>query len=158
MKVVSNTTPIISLSSIQQLELLRLLFRKIYIPKAVYNEIKAKKTFGYKEIDADYFEILEIKGKKYLGFLLNDLDVGEAEAIVLAKEIDADILIMDERMGYKIAKSQGIFPIRTLTVLLIAKQRGLIPSVRPLLDEMIQKGRWYSGRVYKSFLEKIGEL
>ena|SRR3989338_5521158 len=157
MKVASNTTPIISLSSIQRLELLKLLFKQIYIPKAVYHEIKTKKLFGYKEIDADWVKVMEIKGRKYLGFLLNDLDMGEAEAIVLAKEIEADILLIDERIGYDIAKSQNIFAIGTLTVLLMAKRKGLIQSVKPLLNEMIQKGRWYSEKTCKGFFEKIGE-
>ena len=59
--------------------------------------------------------------------------------------------------GYQIAKQQGLHVIGTLTVLLMAKQQGLILSVRPLLDEMIQKGRWYSQSVYHSFLRQIGE-
>lgn len=157
MRVVSDSTPIISLSSINKIELLKLLFNQIYIPKAVYKEIKTKKLFGYKEIDSEWFKVTDIKGGKYLGFLLNDLDAGEAEAIVLAKEIEADTLIIDERIGYDIAKSQHIFAIGTLSVLLMAKQKGMIQKVKPTLEEMVQKGRWYSERTCKSFLEKIGE-
>ena len=74
MKIVSNATPIISLCSIGQVDLLRKLFGKILIPKAVYSEIKAKNRFGYHEIDADFFEVREIQGKIYVGFLRNDLD------------------------------------------------------------------------------------
>jgi predicted nucleic acid-binding protein len=94
----------------------------------------------------------------YLGFLLNDLDLGEAEALLLAAEINADVLIIDERLGYQMAKSKGINAIGTLTVLLMAKQQGIIESVKPLLDDMIQKGRWYSHSVYDNFLKQIGEL
>ena len=158
MKVVSNTTPIISLSAIHKLEVLKLLFNQIYLPKAVHREIKTKKLSGYREIDADWFKVLDIKGIDYLGFLLNDLDAGEAEAIVLAREIKADILLIDERIGYDIAKSQNIFAIGTLAVLLMAKKKGIIQKVKPLLDEMIQKGRWYSAKTRESFLKKIGEL
>lgn len=158
MKVVSNATPIISLATINQLSLLQKLFGKIYVPKAVYKEIKVKEAFGYQEIDSEYFQIAEITGKKYLGFLLNDLDLGEAEAILLSTEIDADVLIIDERLGYKMAKSQKINAIGTLSVLLMAKQQGLIENVKPLLDEMIQKGSWYSHAVYNNFLKQIGEL
>lgn len=141
MKVVSNTTPIISLSSIKKIEILKELFNEIHIPRSVYKEIKTKNLFGYKKIDSDWFVVHDIKGEKYLGFLLNELDIGEAETIVLAKEIDADILIIDERIGYNIAKSQDIFTIGTLSVLLIAKQKGIIQNVKPLLDKMLQKGR-----------------
>jgi predicted nucleic acid-binding protein len=89
MRVVSNATPIISLASIGYLSLLPDLFKKIYIPQAVYNEIKYKKSYGYQEIDNPYFEVVTIQGNDYLGFLLNDLDKGEAEAIFLTKELKA---------------------------------------------------------------------
>ncbi len=158
MKVVSNTTPIISLAIINQIDLLPRLFGEISIPKEVYRELKARETPGHQEVDAPYFDVREIQGKPYVGFLLHDLDQGEAEAIVLAKELQADTLIIDERTGYKIAKGQGLHVIGTLTVLLMAKENGLISSVKPLLDEMIQNGRWYSDFVYRDFLKKIGEL
>ncbi|MDM8564302.1 DUF3368 domain-containing protein [Candidatus Halobeggiatoa sp. HSG11] len=157
MKVVSNTTPIISLASVNKLLLLKELFGKIYIPNAVYKEIKSKEAFGYEEIDSEYFQTVEVIGTKYLGFLLNELDLGEAEAIILSIEIDADVLIIDERLGYKMAKSQKINVIGTLSVLFMAKQRGLIKNVKPLLDEMIQKGRWYSNTVYNHFLKQVNE-
>ncbi|MDL1976123.1 MAG: DUF3368 domain-containing protein [Deltaproteobacteria bacterium] len=158
MKVVSNATPIISLATIGRISLLHQLFGKIYIPREVYDELKSKKAPGYQEIDAPYFQVREIQGAPYIGFLLHDLDRGEAEAILLAKELQADTLIIDERIGYAIAKAQGLHVIGTLTVLLMAKEHGLISTVKPLLDEMIRKGRWYSQFVYKDFLKKIGEL
>jgi predicted nucleic acid-binding protein len=158
MKVVSNTTPIISLSAIGYLSLLPNLFGQVYIPKAVYQEIKSKKAFGYNEIDSDFIKTIEIKGIMYLGFLLNDLDLGEAEAIILATEMNADVLIIDERLGYKIAQSKGINAIGTLSILLMAKQQGIIKSVKPLLDDMIQKGRWYSKSVYENFLKQTNEF
>ena len=157
MKVVSNTTPIISLASIGQISLLTDLFGSIYIPQAVYQEIKAKQSFGFQEIDNPCFQVVAIQGNDYLGFLLNELDQGEAEAIFLAKELQSDLLIIDERMGYKIAQSQQIYSIGTLTILHLAKEKGLINKVRPLLDAMIDKGRWYSDAVYTQFLQKIGE-
>ncbi|MCL4475627.1 MAG: DUF3368 domain-containing protein [Nitrospirae bacterium] len=120
--------------------------------------MKTKKLSAYREIDADWFKVIDIKGTDYLGFLLNDLDAGEAEAIVLAREIKADILLIDERIGYDIAKNQNIFATGTLAVLLMAKQKGIIQKVKPLLDEMIQKGRWYSDKTRESFLKRIGEL
>jgi len=157
MKVVSNSTPIISLAAIKQTDLFRQLFGTIVIPQAVYHELKSQKAPGYQEVDSPYFQVNAIQGTQYIGFLLHDLDRGEAEAIVLAQELQADSLIIDERMGYKIAKRQGIHVIGTLTVLLMAKQQGIIPLVKPLLDDMIQRGRWYSQSVYNSFLKKIGE-
>ena len=157
MNVVSNSTPIISLATIGHIDLLRQLFGTICIPQEVYRELKSKHAPAHQEIDRPYFQVKQIQGTQYIGFLLHDLDRGEAEAIVLAQEIHADTLIIDERTGYQIAQRQGIHTIGTLTVLLMAKQQGIIPSVKPLLDDMIQQGRWYSQFVYNDFLRKIGE-
>lgn len=157
-KVVSNATPIISLASVDKLSLLKDIFGKVYVPRAVVNEIRTGKYPGHKELDSDFFEIAEVNNKINLSFLLNDLDLGEAESIVVAKEIEADLLLIDERLGYKMAQLQELPVIGTLTVLLMGKKRGLIQAVKPVLDEMIEKGRWYSEKVYNHFLKSIGEL
>ncbi|NOR69960.1 MAG: DUF3368 domain-containing protein [Methylomarinum sp.] len=158
MKIVANTTPLISLASIGKLELLKDVFGEIIIADAVYNEIKAKQGYGYSEIDNDYIKVQSIKGIAYRDFLLSQLDLGETETIILAKEIDADFVIIDENIAYKIAKSSELNVVRTLSILLRAKEKGLIPALKPLLDEMIIKGRWYSQRVYKTILEQAGEI
>ncbi len=155
---VANTTPIISLVSIGQLDLLQKIFGKIIIAQAVYDEIKAKKNYGYAEIDNDFIEKRQIQGQIYKDFLLKELDLGEAETIILAKELNADFVIIDENLGYKIANSAGLTVIRTLSILLRAKEKGHINAIKPLLDEMIAKGRWYSNHVYQSFLIQAGEL
>lgn len=158
MKIVSNTTPIISLASIGKLDLLEKLFNRIVIPQAVYDEIKAQKSFGYDEVESEFVEVKAVKGEIYRDLLLNQLDIGEAETITLAKEINADFVIIDENLGYKVAKNSGVPVIRTLSVLLRAKQKEIVTEVKPLLDNMISNGRWYSRRVYDSFLAKAGEL
>lgn len=137
---VVNTTPIISLASINRLSLLEKLFAKIIIAEAVYDEIKAKRSYGYQEID-NFIEVQPISGHLYKDFLLKELDLGEAETIILAKEINADFVIIDENLGYKIANNVGLNVIRTLSLLLKAKEQGHITEIKPLLDEMIIKGR-----------------
>ena len=158
MKVVVNTTPLISLASIGKLELLKDIFGEIIIADAVYNEIKVKQGYGYNEIDTDFIKVQSIKGIAYRDFLLNQLDLGETETIILAKELDADFVIIDENIAYKIAKSSELNVVRTLSILLRAKEKGLIPALKPLLDEMIIKGRWYSQRVYKAVLDQAEEI
>lgn len=154
---VANTTPIISLAAINQFVLLEKLFGKIIIAQAVYDEIKAKQGYGFNEIDSSFVEVKEIKGQIYRDFLLTELDLGEAETIILAKELNADFVIIDEALGYKIANHSGLTAIRTLSLLLKAKQKGYITEVKPLIDEMIIKGRWYSNQVYQTFLNQAGE-
>jgi predicted nucleic acid-binding protein len=157
-KIVSNATPIISLAVIDRLAFLEDIFKKIYIAEAVYDEITSARYPGYKELDSRLFEVKRINDRESLDSLLNDLDLGEAESIQLASEIKADALIMDERSGYKIAQKKGLPVIGTLTVLLMAKKRGMIKEVKPVLNQMIQKGRWYSKYVYDYFLKSIGEF
>ena len=72
--------------------------------------------------------------------------------------MNAKYIIIDDYLAYKIAKNSGLNAIRTLSVLLKAKEKGIVKEIKPLLDEMIAKGRWYSQRVYFNFLRKIGEL
>ncbi len=158
MKVVVNTTPIISLAAISHLHLLEKLFGKIIIAEAVYQEIKAKQSHAYYQIDSSFIEVQKIQGYLYKELLLNQLDSGEAETIILAKEIDADFVIIDENIGYKFANNSGLKTIRTLSILLKAKEKNLISEIKPLLDEMMLKGRWYSKNVYESFLIHAGEL
>ena len=156
-KVVSNATPIISLAVIDRLSFLEDIFTKIIIPSAVYDEMTSARYPGYKELSSDLFEIKEINDREELDTFLKVLDPGESESILLASEIKADVLIIDERLGYRMAQSKGLFVIGTLTVLLMAKKRGMIKEVKPLFDQMIQKGRWYSSKVYEYFLNSIGE-
>ena len=158
MKVVANTTPIISLATIGRLDILEKLFCKIIIAEAVYQEIKAKQSYAYYQVDSPFIEVQKIQGFLYKELLLAQLDSGEAETIILAKEINADFVIIDENLGYKIANNVGLTAIRTLSILLKAKENGHVIRLKPLLDEMIEKGRWYSNSVYRAFLTQAGEL
>lgn len=157
MIVVSNATPIIALSSINKIDILQQMFENIYIPRAVYNEIKAKKSFGYNDIDSPEFIIKDISGILYRDFLESELDLGEAETIILAKELKADIVIIDEKLAHLIATNMGLNVTRTLAILLHAKKIGLVSELKPLLNELINKGNWYSKKVYNIFLKEAGE-
>jgi predicted nucleic acid-binding protein len=155
---VSNTTPIISLSSIGKIQILKDLFQEIIIPQAVYDEIKVKQGYGYNEVDLSFITVQTIQNTEREKFLLEQLDAGEVQAIVLSEEINANNTIIDENTGYIIAKESGLNVIRTLSILLKAKEVEIITEIKPLLDEMISKGRWYSNHVYYSFLKKANEL
>jgi predicted nucleic acid-binding protein len=135
---VSNTTPIISLSAIGKIKILRDIFEEIIIPKAVYDEIKSKHDgYEYNEIDLAFIKVETVKNTELVSHFLNLLDAGEAETIVLSKELGADNTIIDENIGYG-----------------VAKETGIVTEVKPLIDEMVIKGRWYSNRVYRSFLSR----
>lgn len=154
-KIVSNTTPIISLLKIGKLPILKDLYKEIFIPQEVFNEIEAgrNKEF-YEDLSSlDWVKIENIQNKKSLAFFL-DLDKGEAEAIVLATEIEAELIILDETLGRFHAKHAGLKVTGTVGILLKAKQLGYITELKPLLLELRAKNVWLSD----SFIEQILKL
>ncbi len=89
--------------------------------------------------------------------LLSDLDRGEAEAIVLAQDLNAELLIMDERLARRHAQRLGLTLTGVLGVLLKAKQQGLVPLVKPLIEQLRQGGIWLSDALVDEALKLAGE-
>ena len=86
------------------------------------------------------------------------LDRGEAEAIVLALELGADELLIDERLGRREASQRGLSLIALLGVLLVAKRRGLVVAIRSVIDDLIvQAGFRVSNQLYAKVLIAVGE-
>lgn len=159
LKVVSDTTPIISLLKLNRLDLLKQLYEQIYIPNAVYKEIEAGKTKPYYKDLAkiSWINILKINDKNSLKYFL-DLDLGEAEAIVLATELNADLIIIDEKLGRFHAKHASLKLTGTIGILLKAKANGLITELKPLLNQLIKNNVWISKNLKNLILQKAGEL
>lgn len=157
-KIVSNTTPIISLLKLNRLDLLQKLYKQINIPSAVCKEIEAGKAKGYyKDLTrVDWINIIEIQDKQAVKYFL-DLDAGEAEAIVLATELNADLIILDEKLGRFHAKHADLKVAGTIGILIKAKSDGLIEELKPLLDELTDKGVWISEKLKSEILKKVGE-
>jgi len=161
MIVVSNTSPIVNLAAIGQLDLLRLLYGKVAIPQAVYNEIVVTGTGqpGATEVETfDWIEIKQATNQAAVASLKLELDEGEAEAIALALELKADLLLLDERKGRMTASRLGLKFIGLLGVLMEAKHKGLILAIRPIMDDLIGKaGFWISQKLYDHVLQAAGE-
>lgn len=155
LKIVSNTTPIISLLKTGKLEILKDLYGTISIPKEVYNEIEAGKNKEfYTDLSIiDWIKIETIENEKSLSFFL-DLDKGEAEAIVLATEKEADLIILDETLGRFHAKHVGLKVTGTIGVLIKAKQLGFVTELKPLLLKLKTKSVWLSD----AFIDEILQL
>ena len=132
--VICNTTPIISLSLIQKLDLLHDLYHEVWIPPAVESEILAGgMRAGANELrSAPYIQTKPLKDLSRAD-LLSDLDRGEAEVIALALECSADLVIIDERLGRLHAQRLQIPITGVLGVLLRAKQNGLVSTLAPLI-------------------------
>jgi len=157
--VVSDTSPILSLALIGQLDLLRDLYGSIVISEAVWQEIMATDQGGAPEVaQADWIIIRPIDSDVVLKLLLREVDRGEAEAIGLALQLSADMLLIDERKARHLAAYLELGVVGLLDVLLEAKQRKLITSVKPMLDDLMARARFrLSHKLYQRTLFTAGE-
>jgi predicted nucleic acid-binding protein len=137
------------------LEILKDLYDEIYIPQEVFNEIEAGKHKKYylNLLTFEWIKIEQIQDRKSISYFL-DLDKGEAEAIVLATESEADLILLDESLGRFHAKHAGLRVTGTIGILVKAKKQGLISELKPLILELKEKGVWLS----ESLIERILEL
>ena len=136
--VVTNTTPIIALALIGRLDLLQKLYGQVIAPSAVQAEVVAGGPGGIgcaELLQAAWIRIVALKDPGRAD-LLADLDRGEAEVIVLAQEINADLVIVDERLARRHAKRLGLKLTGTLGILLRAKQVGLVDAVAPMIEQL----------------------
>jgi len=155
MIVVSNSSPLIALAKIGKLYILKKLFGEIIIPKAVWNEVvvKGKGKPGAEEVEkAEWIKVEEVRDRLSVEVLKGEIEIGEAEAIVLAKELNADLLIMDEKIPRIIAESIGLKVIGSLAILYIAKKRGLIKED---FDEIVKKLRDKGVRFSDEVIDKL---
>jgi predicted nucleic acid-binding protein len=153
MLVVSDTSPISSLIQIDRAELLVDLFGAVCVPAAVGNELKR-----FHSAIPPFVELRHVSDRTRVELLQQDLDLGEAEAIVLAGEIGADYLLMDERRGRIYARQAGITVIGLLGALLLAKQRGLIASVKECILHLRDRAGFYvSEPLIEKMLRQAGE-
>ena len=157
-KIISNTTPILSLLKIGKLSLLKELYEKVIVPTAVYIEIENGKEKPYYQdlTQIDWIEIQEIRNPDSKAYFL-DLDDGEAEVLILAKEQNADLVIMDEIMGRRYAKQLGFSLTGTIGILLKLKEKGFIESIKDLLIELTEKGTWLSPKLIAKVIKLSNE-
>ena len=158
-RVVINATPIIALSLIGSIDLLRHLYVEVLIPPAVRVEVLAGGTdrAGMIELQqAGWLREISLQNPRSADLLV-DLDRGEAEVLVLALEQNADLVILDERLARRHAKRLGLPITGTLGILLQAKQQGFVSSVRSKIGELQRGGIWLSSRVIEETLHLANE-
>ncbi len=161
MIVVSNTTPLIGLAVIGQFDLLHQLFAEIHIPQAVYDEVvvagreleEAKREVS----NAPWIQTVAVQDQLAVDVLLDELDRGEAETIVLGRELAADWVLMDEKKGRRKLTQLGIQKVGTIGILLKGKQEGMIQTLRPSLEMLREKGFSVSQPVIDAVLQQANE-
>jgi predicted nucleic acid-binding protein len=161
MIVVSNTTPLIGLATIQRFDLLKQLFGEIRIAQAVYDEsvARGREEGGAKrEVStATWIKTVRVQDRLAVEVLLDEMDLGEAETIVLAREIGADWVLMDEKKGRRKLAEMKLQKIGTLGILLKAKRTGLLAEIRPGIVQLRQQGFSISQDVVDSVLRQANE-
>jgi uncharacterized protein len=161
MIIVANTTPLIGLASIQRFDLLQKLFSELHIAQAVYDEavVTGREEGGAKhEVStATWIKTVSVQDRLAVQVLLDEMDFGEAETIVLASELRADWVLMDEKKGRRKLTELGIKKVGTLGILLKAKQTGLLSAIRSDVEQLRQKGFSISQDVIDSVLRQANE-
>jgi len=160
MIVVSNATPLIGLATAERFDLLQKFFSRVYIPQGVYDEVVTEggERFGAQEVShAAWISLVEVKDKLAVEVLADDLGKGESETIVLARELGANWVLVDERLARRKLDVLGIPTIGTLGILLKAKEVGLLQALSPAVEQLRTRGFRLSRRVYEDVLRTAGE-
>ena len=156
MIVVADATPIRHLEVIGELHIPHILYGEIIIPHTVHSELPRHST-------PERVRLLIQNPPSWLqtrrASKINEPDLmplhpGEREAIALATELTAELLIVDDHAGLKVAKARGLPVIQTLTVMEAADGRGLLPDFRSTLDALRASGFYISEKLYVSVLQR----
>jgi len=157
MKVFSNTIPLIALSAINQLELLPRLFGHIYLTDEVMSECAVGgRVFVPTLRDLSWVTPATFK-QSMMPHILLELDWGEKATILAAKEHQADLVLIDEKLGRNVAEYLGLRVSGTLGVLLKAKREKLIPSFLQAANSMREQGIFFQPKLLERLATTVGE-
>jgi uncharacterized protein len=151
--VVADASPLIALAGIGRVEILRDVYADVVVPPAVHQEAFARRgrpVPTWIQIRAPMRPVLADVSSGGLG-------LGEREAIALAVELHADLLLVDDRDARRAALAAGLRIAGTMAVLLRAKRAGHVPAVRPILDALVADGFHVAPALRAAVLRDAGE-
>jgi predicted nucleic acid-binding protein len=157
MKFVSNSTPLIALSKINRLTILTSLCGTVLIPEEVYDEVVTRGGFLFGADDvrsASWISVVPVQNRTAVDALYVNIDRGEAEAIILAKEEDA-LLIIDDKDGRDAALAVNLQITGTIGILLMAAEGGLL-NFREDFRALREAGFRISEKEYQKILDLSG--
>ena len=161
MRAVSNSSPIMNLAAIGRLGLIKLKFGNVVIPDAVWCEvvIDGKGKSGAEDVEnSDWIKIQSVRDKALVKALEKDLDSGESEAITLAVENNADVLLLDDKSARLIAANLGLNIIGIVGILIWAKKEGIIEQLSKELENLRKKANFrMSEDLIKRALQEVDE-
>ena len=156
-KVIVNSTPVIGLANIGRLDVLRQMYGTITIPQAVFDEIKSPSVQRQVNAKRDWIRVEQINDASQKQMYRAKLHAGEVEVMILAQEKKADLVILDDNAAKKTAKFLGLRVIGTLGILVLAKKRGYIKEVSPVLDALKRDGFFVSDDLCDLVLRQADE-
>ncbi len=158
-KVIVNSTPIIALSKAGKLDILKSMYGRIIIPQAVFDEVTAKDDSVRAMLlgNNDWIEVRSITNIAEKLAFRSRLHDGEVEVMILAREIEADLVVIDDYAARKTAEYIGLNLTGTVGVLIKARQNGYIDRVMPIVQVMEQNGIYYSERLKEQIRKIVGE-
>lgn len=162
MAVVADASVLIGLSSIGQLALLQKRFPDgVLIPPAVWREVveQGAERPGAREVaDADWITVRDVSALEIVRLLQTELEEGETEAIALAKQARAKLVLLDERDARLAARQLNLHVLGTIGVLIWARRTGAIPNLQRALDALRDRGGFrISQQLYERALNEVGE-
>ncbi len=156
--VISNTSPLIGLSGLNCLPLLRDLYTEVWIPREVEKEFLAVDETVYQEVlnSAPWIKVVDLTNPQSAA-IYQGIDAGEAEVFALAAEHDARLILLDEKKGRRKAKEIGLTVKGIVGILLEAKEEGLIDVIKPLLIRLRDNGIHLSASLINKALQRAAE-
>ncbi len=161
MKVVSDSTVLIGLAKLEMVDLLKDIFQKIFIPEAVFKEVAEagdRRAGAMAVKEAPWIEKKLIRDHTQASFLMTVLDKGKAETLVLAQEIQADLILLDEEKARKSAVKAGFRIMELIGILIVAKRLGLITNIRMYIEKLQREKFRLSKKIVNLALKQAGEL
>ena len=160
--VVSDSSVLICLGVAGQYHLLREFYGEIIVPEAVWQEVTAASAPGASETiqarESGWLKVRTPTNISLVASLRTTLGAGESEAIALAAETKAILLLIDESDGRKQAKALGLTVTGTIGILILAKQRGKLAALKPVLQMLVQQNQFRLGEaLYADVLQQVGE-
>jgi uncharacterized protein len=161
--VVSDTSVLHYLTVTKQFHCLPQIFRQIIIPSAVWQEVSRRRELPVhaqvaSALDAGWLKIESAHDRKAVQSLQQFLGAGESEAIILAKEFEPSLLLIDDLDGRTTALKLNLIVTGTVGILVRARRLELIPKLKPVLDELIDTHRFRFGKtLYAAALRDVGE-
>ena len=159
MSMVADSSPVLSFARANRFDLLRQVVDELIIPEAVYDDIVIRgmgKPGAEEVVQASWIHRRSVQDRTLVDQLPAKLHLGEREALALARELGM-VLLIDEREARRAAAQHQIAHIGSLRVIEEAKQRGLIPAVKLLLDDLVATGMFIDESLYHAFLRSLGE-